>query len=30
MALELISGGEFFDFVAIKAFSEEVSRYYFK
>lgn len=30
MALELITGGELFDFVAIRAFSENISRYYFK
>ena len=30
MALELITGGELFDFVAIRAFGESISRYYFK
>jgi hypothetical protein len=30
MALELITGGELFDYVAIKAFPVDVCRYYFK
>lgn len=30
MVLELITGGELFDFVALKRFSPQVSRYYFK
>jgi serine/threonine protein kinase len=30
MALELITGGELFDFVALKPFSVEICRYYFK
>lgn len=30
MALELITGGELFDFVALAAFDEKVSRFYFK
>jgi serine/threonine protein kinase len=30
MALELISGGELFDYVALKRFSPSVCRYYFK
>ena len=29
MALELISGGELFDYVALKQFSPETCRYYF-
>jgi len=29
MALELINGGELFDYVALKAFPAEVARYYF-
>lgn len=30
MALELITGGELFDFVALERFNQEISRYYFK
>ena len=30
MALELITGGELFDFVALERFNPEISRYYFK
>lgn len=30
MALELITGGELFDYVALERFSPEISRYYFK
>jgi len=30
MVLELVTGGELFDYVAIGSFSEEVTRYYFK
>ncbi len=30
IVMELIPGGELFDYVAIRAFSTEVSRYYFK
>lgn len=30
MALELITGGELFDYVALKAFPIEVCRYYFQ
>ena len=30
MALELIAGGELFDFVALRPFSIEICRYYFK
>lgn len=30
MALELIQGGELFDYVAIRSFSQDICRYYFK
>lgn len=30
MALELVSGGELFDYVALKQFNVDVCRYYFK
>jgi hypothetical protein len=30
MALELITGGELFDFVALEYFNERTSRYFFK
>lgn len=30
IVLELVTGGELFDFVVLKNFSEPISRYYFR